>query len=425
MIKLINAILLFVLIIPISLTNSEKNQYNLRNMGEKIKLSFVSATNLIFNTDGNAWEFNVKYYSSDSNALTKDEKYDIAIFYENEASLASCLAKDNSILKCIPDKKDQKNIDLVKINSAQIDGASIQWANLTSSYSIPQQIKLKYKRSYDLYLTNPSWVFNIEIEENKMPVGGLVLIDVFYKNEKRLASCLHQISTILTCEVLGSRQYYQLLEISPIKLDGSVEWEGVNLNKNISIPLNINFNTYYKSCDMEIVDNKWKFVLNAEGRFKNANSQEKIPNSLITVNVKIVKSSQETTVIANCFGTSEYKFYNCEIESENPNMDDLVYLTRIEDGTSTKWKDGLLENDDVIIRIMKLHFVKVYDLEYKSDKKWYFKIDVDDELTNGIKVTVDVLFGKSNQIDSADCVYDMRIKYYLVFEIVKVNLNMI
>lgn len=47
-------------------------------------------------------------------------------------------------------------------------------------------------------------------------------------------------------------------------------------------------------------------------------------------------------------------------------MDDLVYLTRIEDGTSTKWKDGLLENDDVIIRIMKLHFVKVYDLEYKS-----------------------------------------------------------
>ena len=144
----------------------------------------------------------------------------------------------------------------MKINSALNDGASIQWANLTSPYSIPQQIKLKYVRAYDLYLTSICYVFNIQIEENKMPVGGLVLIDVFYKNEKRLASCLHQTSTILTCEVLGSRQYYQLLEISPTKLDGSVEWEGVNINKNISIPFIITFTTYYKSYNMEIVDNK-------------------------------------------------------------------------------------------------------------------------------------------------------------------------
>ena len=108
MIKLLNAILLFVLIIPISLATSEKRQNNLRNMGEKINLSFVSATNLKFNTNKNAWEFDVKYYSSNSNALTKDENYFITILYEEEASLASCLAKDNSILRCTTEKENQK-----------------------------------------------------------------------------------------------------------------------------------------------------------------------------------------------------------------------------------------------------------------------------------------------------------------------------
>jgi hypothetical protein len=258
-------------------------------------------------------------------------------------------------------------------------------------------------------LTNPSWVFNIEIQENQMPIGGLVLIDVFYKDEKRLASCLHETNGILNCNILGSRQYYQLVEISPTKIDGSVEWEGVNTNKNISIPLIIHFNNYYESYDMEIVDNKWKFVLYAEGRFKDATTLEKIPGSLITVNVKINKNGQESIAMANCFGTSEYKFYNCEIESNNPSMNDLVYLTKDGDGVSSTWKESLLENDDIIIRIMKLHFVKVYDLEYLDDKKWHFKIDVEDELTNGIKVSVDVRFSESNQIDSANCLYTNKV----------------
>ena len=90
-------------------------------------------------------------------------------------------------------------------------------------------------------------------------------------------------------------------------------------------------------------------------------------------------------------------------------MNDLVYLTKDGDGVSSTWKESLLENDDIIIRIMKLHFVKVYDLEYLDDKKWHFKIDVEDELTNGIKVAVDVRFSESNQIDSANCLYTNKV----------------
>ena len=298
MIKLMNAVLLFALIIPILLSTPEKSQYNLRNMGEQIQLSFVSATNLNYNTNKKAWEFDVKYYSSNSNALTRDENYLITILYNDINSKALCLAKDNSILRCTAEDGNQEYTDLVKIGASTAD-ASIKWANLTSEYSIPQQVKLNYKKSYGLYLTNPSWVFNIEIQENQMPIGGLVLIDVFYKNEKRLASCLHETNGLLNCNILGSRQYYQLVEISPTKIDGSVEWEGVNTNKNISIPLIIHFNNYYESYDMEIVDNKWKFVLYAEGRFKDATTLEKIPGSLITVNVKINKNGQESIAMAN------------------------------------------------------------------------------------------------------------------------------
>ena len=37
-----------------------------------------------------------------------------------------------------------------------------------------------------------------------------------------------------------------------------------------------------------------------------------------------------------------------------------------------------------------LNFVKVYDLIYK-DKKWTFKIEIEDELSNGANVLVDII----------------------------------
>ena len=82
-----------------------------RSLADATALDFVSAKNLIFNSDSK-WQFNIEYSGSQ---LTKDTAYTIPILYKGSESLASCSALDDFILNCsLPMKKLKQKKTLFK-----------------------------------------------------------------------------------------------------------------------------------------------------------------------------------------------------------------------------------------------------------------------------------------------------------------------
>jgi hypothetical protein len=160
-------------------------------------------------------------------------------------------------------------------------------------------------------------------------------------------------------------------------------------------------NSFDSAYNLEFIENKWNFF------FKGGASYA--VNSIITVNVKIVKGSSSTLSLANCIITgtsSSSNVYKCEIKSDNQNSNDLVYITKDGEGASVIWKQNILTTDQQIIRLAELTFVKAYDLNYLNSK-WSFKIQIEEELPNQSLVAVDVLYGTSAY--SAICEYENKV----------------
>ena len=205
-----------------------------RSLADATALDFVSAKNLIFNSDSK-WQFNIEYSGSQ---LTKDTAYTIPILYKGSESLASCSALDDFILNCFPNEKTQTKKDIIQISNAQPEGSTIKWNNLDEAVDIPINTTLKFEDSFNLsnvYVNSKYiWNFRIKILEDILPENSLVNIDILFTERDKLdivvASCKYH-NPFLNCEFTHSKNTPFLIQISSKKY--KVQLNGKILSKII------------------------------------------------------------------------------------------------------------------------------------------------------------------------------------------------
>ena len=357
-------------------------------------LNFIQGYNLLFNSN-NKWEFFVNFSSE---SLPIGSKCSIDILYNDISSTATCYTTSNYYLKCYPDEEEQSIFDLVKINYLKSEKSTISWTDLTSIYEIPICKKLKYSRLYDLTYLEKKWHFKILLNEKSLPENALIKVDILFTidENKNSATCYHS-NSILNCVVdATSQSSSNLVQLSAIKKYGSIEWENPKISDRIEFIVTL---TYKDSYDLDFIDNRWNFTLKAD---TNVN----IPNhSFVVINIKYgqAKKNGKANCIVQGYNSVEFK---CEVIYENQNINDLILISNSTEGISCSWKSGT-DQEIPITLLASLNLVKTYDLLY-SNKKWSFKIEIEDTLPEESKIILDI-FKYSNNKGTATCFYNNKI----------------
>ena len=113
--------------------------------------------------------------------------------------------------------------------------------------------------------------------------------------------------------------------------------------------------------------------------------------------------------IAYCYPIeNKLDLYNCESIYEEQNENDLIIINgqKINNEVSVIWSTNIGEKK--ITYSTSLHYINAFDLKY-YEEKWNFKIKISDELPNGSKVVVDIVYNEINS-DTASCIYDISDK---------------
>ena len=269
--------------------------------------------------------------------------------------------------------------------------------------NLGETIQLKFIDAKNLFYNSTSrkWSFDIKYEIVSQAIDTISSLTVsIYHSGAYTALCTPNDDSILKC--VPQKSTHSSSDVIKIKKDSgtaTITWS--NLSEDVSILLNANMGSFDSAYDLEFIENKWNFF------FKGGETYA--VNSITTVNVKMVRGSSSTLSLANCIITSTSStssVYKCEVESDNQNSNDLVYITKEGEGASVIWKQNILTTDQQIIRLAELTFVKAYDLNY-LDSKWYFKIKIEEDLPNQCLLAVDVLYGTNAY--SAICDYENRV----------------
>ena len=356
-------------------------------------LNFVKGYNLLYNS--NNWEFLVEISSQ---MLPIGSKSLIDITYNSMSSTATCISTSIYTLKCMPDKEEQSRFDLVNINNIKSEKSTITWNDLTAIYEIPIEDELEYSRLYDLTYIEKKWNFKILLKENRLPNNALVIADILYTRDENQnsARCYHS-SSILSCIVNAqSQSASHLVQLSTLKKYGSISWKNKKSSDKIQFITTL---TYKDSYDLDFIDDRWNFTLKAD-------KSNTIPtNSLVAINIKY--GEDKKTGIANCIKSSNDYLYTCEAIYENQNKNDLIIIVNTTEGISTSWKSTTAQEIS-ITRLASLSLIEAYDLLY-SNKKWSFKIKVEETLPEDSKLIIDITYNSNNNADAAICTYNNKI----------------
>ena len=390
----------YLFLLCISFINSKniRSFQKLRSLDDEteITVNFKGAKNLVFNAN-NKWEFDLECTSTPSLSVAQNEEFKLTILYTKPSAsetkvLAICNHNQNLNFKCTYEETGQSNLDLVKISKDKIEGSTID-LSLTEDKQIPQNIKLVNKKAFNLATisdTNPYKIsFDIIIDENKLPKNAFVQVDVIDTQQKTgLVDCTNE-DKILKC-LFTYTSISAPIKLAETKNKGSVEWD-ITTTSN-PYPFDILKNAVEtesnsgKSGTMLQKGNngKWGFVLKAAfpGEFISYYFTVNIIIKKNTVNENSIKT------IAYCKRTTDYP---CQIEGDIAE-DDLVYISKDTEGCTTTFNKQMVE-DIQIYKVVSLNLVKAYDLSYKGNEiqQYTFIIEINDNLRNGLKVTVDLI----------------------------------
>ena len=144
-----------------------------------------------------------------------------------------------------------------------------------------------------------------------LPENSLVNVDILFTERDKLdivvASCKYH-NPFLNCEFTHSKNTPFLIEISSKKIQGSIEWE--NLKQNNTIPLYFPASNYWKSYDLEFINNRWNYILMA----KASSISIGLISDVITLNTKLVKPNEEVKIyFTRCvsLNNDDHTLYNC------------------------------------------------------------------------------------------------------------------
>ena len=372
--------------------NSESNQD--KNIIIYKYISFIEAKKLIYND--NKWKFLiiVPYQT-----IPIGTKSIVDILYNGALSSATCFSDDNSMLNCQVDKEEQEESDLVKIHYIKSERSTIKWSDLTKIYEIPIEKELTYINSYNLvYTSTKLWSFKIKYLEQIIPENALITIDMKINDESSLAKCYHQNDYELNCKTQIVEEETLSLKISYEKKDGSISWENIK-TKNIPITISSRI-TYIDSYDLHFTDNSWSFSL-------KANIIKDEINYKFPFSIKIEYGIEKNIGVAYCYPVeNNEELFNCEVYYEEQSQNDLILISGSQEDVSVIWNTAFEEEKNIIL-LASLNYVKAYELMF-LEEEWIFKIKVENNLPNGSKLKVDILFNDT-QKDTATCFYNDKI----------------
>ena len=352
-------------------------------------VSFIEGKNLTFNKDKEKWEFSIIVSYQSIPVATKSI---VDILFNGFLSSAICYSNDFSMLECVVNENVQAETDLVKIHFISSGNSTIIWNNLTYIYEIPIEKELTYKSLTKLKYTNV-WSYTIKFF-GTLPENCLVTINIKINGNSTLNKCYY-INPVLNCKTENTNQD-DTLKLSYEKNGGSIKWK--NIIKR-DIPFTINVNIFYENSFNLYFDNDiWIFILNVRNYTNNYR------NLGISIGIKYGEDQKEG--VAYCLPKSnDSNLFDCEAFYENQNENDLIIIYGGSSDVSVTWLNSFIEKK--ITSSAQLNFSKAYDLEY-SDDKWHFKIEVDNNLPNGSKLIVDILYDEIYN-DTATCIYNNTI----------------
>ncbi len=355
-------------------------------------VSFIEGKNLTFNKD--KWEFSIIVPYQSIPLATKSI---VDILYNGFLSSATCYSINYSILDCFVNEETQNETDLVKIHFISSDNSTITWNDLTYIYEIPIEKELTYtsltKLKYIKY--TKVWSYTILFSGGILPENSLVTINIKMNGSSTLNKCYY-INSVLNCKTEITDQDVTL-KLSYEKNNNSITWKNI-IKKDI--PFTINVKIYYEnSFNLNFYDNTWNFILNV------SNYTNIYRNLGISIGIKYGQELKEG--VAYCFlNSNDSNLFDCEVFYENQTKNDLIIIYGESSTASVTWSNNIIEKK--ITTSAQLNFSKAYDLTY-LDGKWNFKIKVEDnDLPNGSKLIVDILYDEIND-DTATCIYNNTI----------------
>ena len=358
------------------------------------EIPFIESKKLNFNGDKNKWEFLIIIPNQ---LIPVSTKSIVDIFYNQELSSATCFSNDNSILECEVDNTEQIETDLVTIHYIKSQYSTIKWSNLTKVYEIPIEKELTYLNSVNLaYTSTKLWSFIIKFsEDNIFPEQALVTIDIKINDNSSIVKCYY-VNSNLKCKTENIEEEETLsLKISYEKKDGSIKWKNIR-TKDIPITISSQI-TYENSYDLQFINNAWTFLLKA------TTTNDKISKFPFSIRIGYVIEEEKNEGIAYCYPLEDItNIFNCEVEYENQNNNDLILLTSSTESVSVIWNTEFEEKN--IILLTSLNFIKAFDLMYLNEK-WIFNIKIENSIPNGSKVKVDILFNEIRE-DTATCFFN-------------------
>ena len=168
---------LILVILLISCSLGSRLRQRRRRLTE-ITLTFVSSSNLAYDTINSKWKFDITYNKYQT-APSVGDTYSVSILRGDTAGSALCTVASATLLNCEVQGDNQVSSELIRINNVKTDGNEVTWKSLSEVYGIPMNVELTFIKAYDLEFSNNKWQFKIQVSGgDNYPVNTAVLVDV-------------------------------------------------------------------------------------------------------------------------------------------------------------------------------------------------------------------------------------------------------
>ena len=308
------------------------------------------------------------------------------------------LENESKILICSIDQNiTQTRKDVIIINFEN-DSGTIRWTNNITELNgtieeiNPNPLSFYLLDAYDMEFIKGIWRFKIKGSPNKnVQRGEIYVIEMIYLlldgEYDTIAKCWSKEGgskngeTIFLCNV----DYDNQIDEGSIKMKyiqssiSNLKWNGGMYNNYL---ITLKTALYLDKAYDLTFDKSWKFKIDVHGGLLPPGSK----------------------IIVDIMNGNEYKSINCNSRDSN----NIICDTQISDKNtglikisekrinpkSVEWlgQEEYEQNIYLIFLNVDIYFIRVYNL-YFINNKWQFKIDIDEPIINGSKLSVDILYG--------------------------------
>ena len=123
---------LILVILLISCSLGSRLRQRRRRLTE-ITLTFVSSSNLAYDTINSKWKFDITFQKYQTVPSVGDT-YSVSILRGDTAGSALCTVANATLLNCEVQGDNQESSELIRINNVKTDGNEVTWKSLSEVY---------------------------------------------------------------------------------------------------------------------------------------------------------------------------------------------------------------------------------------------------------------------------------------------------